>query len=173
MGWRYSSPAILLHWVLAFLIVGQVAVGWYMLFIEKDPKSGWYFGIHKSFGMIVFLLVILRILWRAKHPPAPLPASVPKWQVRLAHLTQWSLYVCMFLVPIIGFLGASYSQDGVAFFGSQLPTWVAPNDDTSEMFFSVHIALAWLMVSLIALHVAGALKHLLIDKDGVVRRMWV
>jgi cytochrome b561 len=78
----------------------------------------------------------------------------------------------MFLMPIIGFLGASYSKSGVEFFGWQLPTWVARNHDTSEMFFSAHIALALVQVSSVALHAAGGLKHFFIDKDGVFQRMW-
>ena len=171
--WRYRTPAILLHWVLAFLILGLVVIGWYMMYIEEDPKSAWFFDKHKSFGMIVFALVVIRILWRAGHQPAPLPESVPKWQVRLAHATQWGLYVSIFLMPVLGFFGASYSKDGVTFFGSQLPAWIAPNHDKSELFFSLHIALAWLMILLIALHVAGALKHLLVDRDGVFHRMWL
>ena len=172
VGWRYATPAILLHWALAVLIASLVAVGLYMMSIEDDPGSDWYFNIHKSFGIVVFVLVLLRIVWRATHRPAPLPTSLPKWQVRLSHATQWALYGCMFLMPILGFLGASYSKSGVAFFGWQLSTWVAPNHDTSEMFFSLHIALAWVLVSLVALHAAGGLKHLLIDKDGVFQRMW-
>jgi cytochrome b561 len=172
VGWRYATPAILLHWALAVLITSMVAVGLYMMSIEDDPGSDWYFNMHKSFGIVVFVLVLLRIVWRTAHRPAPLPTSLPKWQVRLSHATQWALYVCMFLMPIIGFLGASYSKSGVAFFGWQLPTWVAPNQDTSEMFFSLHIALAWVLVSLVALHAAGGLKHLLIDKDGAFQRMW-
>lgn len=171
-AWRYAGPAMFLHWVLALLVVVLVSVGWYMLKIEEDPASAWYFDKHKSFGMIAFVLVLLRIWWRARHRPAPLPATVPGWQVTLAHLTEWSLYGCLFLMPILGFLGASYSEEGVTFFGTALPAWAAQNHDRSEMLFSLHIGLAWVMVGLIALHVAGALRHLLIDRDGVFQRMW-
>lgn len=171
-AWRYAAPAMLLHWLLALLVVILVSVGWYMLKIEKDPASAWYFDKHKSLGMIAFVLVLLRIWWRAGHRPAPLPATVPRWQVVLAHLTEWSLYGCLFLMPILGFLGASYSEEGVTFFGAPLPAWVPQNHDRSEFLFSLHIGLAWVMVALIALHVAGALRHLLIDRDGVFQRMW-
>lgn len=170
--WRYAAPAILLHWLLAILIASLVAVGWYMMLIEDDPGSDWYFRLHKSIGIVVFALVLMRIGWRATHRPAPLPPSLPAWEVRLSHGAQWALYACMLLMPILGFLGASYSKEGVAFFGVQLPAWVAPDHDTSEMLFSLHIGLAWVLVALIGLHVAGALKHLLMDKDGVFQRMW-
>lgn len=171
-AWRYATPAMLLHWLLAVLVAILVTVGWYMLSIEEEPRSAWYFDKHKSFGMIAFVLVLLRIWWRARHRPAPLPDYVPRWQVTLAHLTEWSLYGCLFLMPILGFLGASYSEEGVTFFGAALPAWAAQDHDRSEQLFSLHIGLAWVMVALIALHVAGALKHLLIDRDGVFQRMW-
>lgn len=171
-AWRYGTPAILLHWVLAILIVGLVALGWYMMAIEDEPGSGWYFDIHKSFGIVVFALVLLRVLWRAKHQPAALPANLPTWQVRLSSITQWALYGCMVLMPVIGFLGASYSKKGILFFGIQIPRWLVSNRDSAELFFSLHSALAWVLVGLVAIHIAGGLKHLFVDKDGVFQRMW-
>lgn len=170
--WKYAKPAVLLHWVLAVLIAGLLGIGWYMMSIEDEPGSDWYFDMHKSFGIGVFGLVLLRTIWRATHRPAPLPAGLPAWQVRLSHVTEWSLYVCMLLMPALGFVGASFSKSGVTFFGTPLPTWTAPNHDTAELFFGLHSALAWVLVALISLHAAGGLKHLFIDKDRVFQRMW-
>lgn len=170
--WHYAKPAVLLHWVMAVLIASLLGIGWYMMSVEDEPGSDWYFDIHKSLGIIVFGLVMLRILWRAGHRPAPLPTVLPGWQVRLSHLTEWALYVCMFLMPVLGFLGASYSKSGVIFFGAALPPWTLPNHDTAELFFGLHSAVAWVLVGLIGLHAAGGLKHLLIDKDEVFQRMW-
>ncbi|MET3133968.1 cytochrome b561 [Oxalobacteraceae bacterium GrIS 1.11] len=172
VGWRYGAPAILLHWLLAVLIAGLVGMGWYMMSIEDDPGSDWYFNLHKSFGIVAFGLVLLRSIWRATHRPVPLPTSLPKWQVNLSHVTEWALYVCMLLMPILGFLGASHSRKGIAFFGIQLPSWTVPNHDTAELFFGLHSALAWVLVALVALHAVGGLKHLLVDKDGVFQHMW-
>jgi cytochrome b561 len=172
VGWRYAAPAVLLHWLLAVMIASLLGIGWYMMAIEDDPGSDRYFDIHKSFGIIVFGLVLLRIVWRATHRPVPLPTTLPNWQVRLSLVTEWALYVCMLLMPVIGFLGASFSKSGVAFFGIRLPSWAGPNHDTAELFFGLHSALAWVLVALIALHAIGGLKHLLIDKDGVFQRMW-
>jgi cytochrome b561 len=170
--WQYAKLAVLLHWVLAVLIASLLGLGWYMMSIEDDPGSDWYFDIHKSFGIVVFGLVLLRIIWRATHRPAPLAPKLPAWQVRLSHVTEWALYVCMLLMPILGFLGAAYSKSAVTFFGAQLPSWALPNHDTAELFFGLHSALAWGLVALIALHAVGGLKHLLVDKDGVFQRMW-
>jgi cytochrome b561 len=171
-AWRYGTPAIILHWILAVLIACMVGVGWYMMEIEDQPGSGKYFDLHKSVGIIVFALVLLRIVWRLGRRPAPLPASVPGWEARLASIAQRTLYACMFLMPILGFIGASYSKEGVAFFGMKFPSWLAPDHDAAELFFSLHGALAWVLVGLVGLHVAGAFKHLFVDKDGVFRRMW-
>ena len=171
-AWRYGLPAIFLHWILAILITGMVCLGWYMMSAEHDPGSRWYFDLHKSFGLLVFALVLLRILWRFMHKPAKLPANLPKWQVVASSITQWLLYVCMFLLPITGFLGSSYSKSGVALFGLRLPGWFVPNHDMAEQFFSIHSVLVWVLVAAVALHAAAGLKHLIFDRNGVFQRMW-
>lgn len=169
--WTYARPALALHWILAVSLTGMVALGWFMISIEDDPGSDWYFNLHKSIGISIFLLVLLRIVWRLTHRPEPLPSFVPAWQIKLSSVTQMLLYTCMIVLPVAGFIGARYSKDGIAFFGVALPTAV-PNHDLAELFFSVHGVTAWILVGLVALHVAGALKHLLIDRDGVFQRMW-
>ncbi len=170
--WRYTGPAIFLHWLLAFLIVGMVMLGWYMMSVEHQPGSEVFFNVHKSFGITVFILVMIRLLWRFTHQPAALPSTMPQWEIKLSEVTQWLMYIGMFLLPIFGFLGASYSKSGVIFFSLQLPRWRVADHDTAEFFFSIHSAIVWVMVALIALHVAGALKHLLINRDRVFQRMW-
>jgi cytochrome b561 len=170
--WKYARPAVFLHWTLALLIAGLLALGWYMMTIEHEPGGAWYIGIHKSFGILVFGLVAVRVLWRATHRPAPLPAPLPAWQVRLSRLTHWGLYLCMVLMPVLGFMGGVYSKSGVAFFGLPLMAGVARSHATAEFFFGLHSALAWLLVALIAVHAAAGLKHLLVDRDRVFQRMW-
>lgn len=170
--WRYSRLAVALHWTLAVLLAGMVILGWFMMSVEDEPGSDWYFAQHKSVGILVALLVLMRLIWRLANRPAPLPASVPSWQARLATLTQWTLYAVMVLMPLSGYLGASYSEHGVVFFGWPLPAWALADHDRAEQFFDLHAAIAWALVALVAAHAAGALKHLLKDKDGVFERMW-
>ena len=170
--WKYARPAVLLHWTLALLIAGLLGLGWYMMSVEHEPGSAWYFGIHKSFGILVFGLVLLRILWRFTHRPAPLPAQLPAWQVTLSRATHWGLYLCMALMPVLGFMGGIYSKSGVAFFSLPLFVGMVRSHATAELFFELHSALAWLLVALIVVHAAGGLKHLLVDKDRVFQRMW-
>jgi len=170
--WRYSSVAIGVHWGSAVVLALVAALGWYMMSIEDDPGAGWYFAQHKSWGLVFALLVLVRLGWRSFNRPAPLPLVMPKWQEWLASGTQFLLYALMVLMPLTGYLGASYSQRGVQLFGTSLPAWAVANHDTAEWFFDIHGAMIWMLLALVAIHVAGALKHLMLDKDGTFPRMW-
>jgi cytochrome b561 len=79
----------------------------------------------------------------------------------------------MLIMPITGFIGASFGKHGVAFFGINLPNWLTPNQAISSQLFEVHVVVSWILVGLIALHILGALKHLLINKNKVFQRMWI
>ena len=173
LEWRYSTPAIVLHWLLALLIVFMVSLGWYMMSVEKEPGAEWYFDLHKSIGLIVFTLVVLRVLWRLAHRPEPLPASMPVWQVKLSAWTEALLYVCMLVMPVTGIIGAVYSRAGLAFFGLALSGFATPTRAISKLMFTIHSFTVWILVGLVALHVLGGLKHLLVDKDRVFHRMWM
>jgi cytochrome b561 len=150
----------------------MVAVGLYMTSIEDEPGADRYFDLHKSTGIVVFALVLARLAWRLRHRPAALPPTMPKWQVLAAAGVHRLLYACMVLMPLTGFLGASHTRSGVAFFGLQLPRWRAPDRDTAELFFGLHGTIAWILVALVALHTLAGLKHLLVDRDRVFQRMW-
>lgn len=169
--WSYTRPAIFLHWLLALLLSVMAALGWYMMSIEKQPGSAWYFNLHKSIGISVLLLVGVRLFWRLQHKPEALPSQVPALQAALARRTQQLLYVCMLVLPVTGLTGSLYSKDGILFFGIALPH-PAANHDLSEQLFSIHGVTVWVLVALVSLHVAGGLKHLLVDRDGVFQRMW-
>ena len=171
MPWRYDVAAVGLHWLLALLLSFIAALGWYMMSVEDEPGSARYFELHKSVGLVIALLVAARIVWRLTHRPASLPASVPRWQALLSAVAVALLYALMVLMPLTGYLGASYSKHGVALFGLATPSWALPDHDTAERFFDIHGVLIWVLVAVVAVHVLGALKHLLVDKDGVFQRM--
>ena len=169
---NYTPLAILLHWTLAVLIIGMVALGWYMMDIEDDPGSAWYFNLHKSIGLVIAALVLLRLLWRLGHRPPALPASLPPWQAAASRAIHWLLYGAMAAMPLFGIIGALLSKKGIEFFGTPLPRVFEPNHDLAEVFFDAHGVTTWILLALVALHVLAGLKHLLIDKDGVFQRMW-
>ena len=172
VGWRYSTPAIVLHWVLAALITFMAILGWWMMTVEHEPGGEQWIALHKSVGLVVFTLVLLRLLWRLFHKPEPLPAALPRWQVLLAHVTQVALYGAMVVLPFTGILGSLYSRLGLAFFGIPLRAGITPDRPTAKQFFELHETLVWVLVALVVLHVLGGLKHLLLDRDEVFGRMW-
>ena len=168
----YAPLAVVLHWTLAVLITGMVALGWYMMEIEDDPGSIWFFNLHKSIGLVIAGLVLLRLVWRLGHRPAPLPASLPFWQVNVSRATHGLLYAAMIAMPTFGIIGSLLSKKGIVFFGSALPRVFEANHDLAEVFFDAHSFTTWILVVLVSLHVLAGLKHLLVDKDGVFQRMW-
>ncbi len=170
--WKYSPPAVALHWLLALLIAGLFGLGWYMMQIERQPGADWYFNLHRSLGLTVAGLVVMRIVWRWSHSPEALPAGVPAWEKTLSLAAHWLLYACMVVMPLTGYLGSAYNKSGVAFFGVPLPVWAAPSRDLSKLFFTIHEALVWVFVAVIVLHALAGLKHLVVDKDTVFHRMW-
>ncbi|MGZ5202229.1 MAG: cytochrome b [Telluria sp.] len=170
--WRYAPFAVVLHWLLAALIVCMVGLGFYMVAIEDDPGAERWFGLHQTLGLVVFVLVLARAAWRLAHRPAALPASVPRWEAIASMVVQRLLYAGMILLPITGFLGSSYTRDGISWFGFVLPRWRAPDHATAEALFGVHVTIVWCMLALVALHALGGLKHALVDRDRVFQRMW-
>ena len=168
----YAPLAILLHWILAVLIISMIALGWFMTAIEDDPGSAWYFRLHKSIGLIIAGLVLLRLVWRLGHRPAPLPASIAPWQVSASKAGHGLLYAAMVAVPFFGIVGSMLSEKDFLFFGIPLPHVFQANHDLAEIFFEAHSVTTWILVGLISLHALAGLKHLVIDKDGVFQRMW-
>jgi cytochrome b561 len=155
--WKFSGFAISMHWGSVVALALTAALGSYMMSIEDEPGVGWYFAQHKSWGLAFGLLLVMRLAWRLFNRPGPFPLKMPKWQERLASGTQLLLYVLMVLMPLTGYLGASHSEHGVQLFGANLPTWAVVNHDTAEWFFDIHSTMIWMLMALVALHVAGAL----------------
>ena len=139
--------------------------------VRIGAGSGWFFNLHKSIGLTVAALVLLRAAWRLAHAPAALPTSIPDWQVRAARVSHGLLYASLLLMPLTGFLGASRTQEGLVIFGIALPRFAVADHEMAERFFAIHGTVAWMLVALVMIHIAAALRHLLL-KDGVFQRMW-
>jgi len=171
---RYTATAITLHWLIALLLLGQFAFGLLLADIPRGtPARGIYVNLHKSSGILIGLLILLRVGWRLTHKPPPLPATMPAWQRHAARLSHIVLYLCMVALPLSGYLGANFSRHGIKFFN--LVHWQpwGPDDKTwYALFNQIHHLAALLLAVFVALHLLAVAKHMLIDRDGLILRMW-
>ncbi|MBS0370895.1 MAG: cytochrome b [Proteobacteria bacterium] len=168
---RYTGPAIAAHWLIAILILAAFPLGLYMHELTLSPTKLKLYSYHKWIGMTVLLLFVPRILWRLTHrPPAPLP--MPAWQHKIAEGTHHLLYLLMFLVPLSGWLMSSAKGFQVVYFGVlPIPDLIGKDKELGELLEEMHEVLSWSLITLVGLHLAGALKHHIIDKDSTLRRM--
>ena len=175
---RYGATAIALHWLLALMILGSFGVGLYMADLPISPARVRLINWHKWAGITILALSALRLLWRLTHRPPPMPAvilrAMPGWQRLLHHGTLGLLYLLFFAVPLLGWSYSSALGFPIVWFGVlPLPDFVAPDQALAkDVLLPLHRAGAYLLAALVIVHVAGALKHHWIDRDGLLARMW-
>ena len=168
---RYGYVAQTLHWVIVALLVIQVTLGKIADGLPVGLERLVVMSRHKSFGITILALAVVRLAWRWIDRPPPLPA-MPAWQRRAAHGSHFMLYALLFALPLTGWLMSSAANRPVSWFGlMQLPDFVAPDKGLQELFHDAHHFLIWTLLALASLHVAAALKHQLIDRDGLLFRM--
>jgi cytochrome b561 len=190
---RYTKTAVILHWLIAIGIFAMFALGWYMSELPKDaPKQiaydlfDWgiytwqlseeasprtfYFNLHKSIGVTLLGLIIIRVLWRITHRPPALLSSYKAWEKKLATGTHHLLYLLMIAMPVSGLIMAVSSKYGVKWFGID---FIGGLDNTPlrEAFKEVHEVIGAIILLVLILHILGALKHKFIDKDDTMKRM--
>lgn len=173
---KFSSITIALHWVIALSIIAMLGVGFYMSINEYYPLYDW----HKSFGVLIFLVVLVRIWWRVKNGwPVPVRAY-PALEHRLAQVTHWVLIVGTVLMPISGMMYSGLGGWGIKVFGwvmvagnkNPVTGQTAPiHAGLAELGEFTHEWLGYVLVVAITLHLAGALKHHWLDKDRTLLRM--
>ena len=190
---HYTKTAIVLHWLIGIAILAMFGLGWYMSELPKDsPKAmsfdlfdlgiyNWqlteevsprtfYFNLHKSIGVTLLGLIVLRIFWRITHRPPALLDSLSAAEKKLATAGHHALYLLMLLVPVTGVLMALYSKYGLKWFCTDLFAGL-DNPAMRDTFKEAHEVLGVVMLVVIIVHVLGAIKHKLIDKDGTMDRM--
>jgi len=168
---RYTGIAVTLHWLVAALVLVQVTWGWTMQRIPKQPPGlrADAFNVHKSIGLVLLALMLLRLGWRLRHAPPPLQ-GLPDWQRALANGTHRLLYVALIVMPLAGYLGSVFSGYPVKWFGVTLPAWGWRSEPIKDAMSLVHLGTSFVLVAAIALHLAGALRHAL-ARDGYLARM--
>ena len=173
---RYSGVAIALHWVLGLALIGLFAFGLYMTDLPFSPARLKYFNWHKWAGMTILILSVLRILWRLAHRPPALPAAVtdamPRWQHAAHAGTHHLMYLLFFAVPLIGWAYSSAAGFPIVLFGQlPLPDLAGKSPELADALKPWHGYAAYALAALVAMHVAAALKHHFIDRDGLISRM--
>jgi cytochrome b561 len=169
---RYTAVAQALHWIIAALIATQFTLAW----MAQDLPTGMHklalFARHKSFGMTVLLLAVLRLAWRLFNPAPPLPDGMSNIERFLARATHYAFYVLLFAMPLTGWLMSSAKNYSVSWFS--LFTWpnlIGPNEHAFDLLKETHYLLSNVLFAIVILHILAALKHHFWNKDDVLKRM--
>jgi cytochrome b561 len=169
---RYSVTAQLLHWVVAALIVTQFVLARMQEHLPIGVRKLTILARHKSVGMTILMLAILRLAWRLWHPAPPLPSKMrplERWAARASHA---AFYVLLFAMPLTGWMMSSAKNYSVSWFG--LFTWpnlIGKNEEAFKFLRSTHDTLSGLLFTVAVLHILAALKHHFWDRDDVLLRM--
>jgi cytochrome b561 len=169
---RWGAVAQFLHWLIVVLIIAQVTLALMADELPLGMKKLALLARHKSIGITILGLAVVRLLWRGLNPAPPLPQTLKPYEAVLARLTHVLLYVLLFALPLSGWMMSSARGFPVSWFGFfQLPDLVPKSKPLYEALVDTHGALACVLGAVVVLHVAGALKHHFWHKDDVLRRM--
>ena len=182
---RYTNTAKALHWAMAILLFGLLALGFYMHDLPLSPQKLQFYSWHKWAGVTVFLLVIVRLAWRVTHQPPALPAglrqihadralpdSLPEDLQKAVHAGHFLLYALMIAIPLSGWLMSSAKGFQTVWFGIlPIPDLIGKNKEAGDILQNVHVSLNFFFIVVIAGHVGAALKHHFIDRDDILTRM--
>ncbi|MCW8449778.1 cytochrome b [Legionella quinlivanii] len=167
---HFGLVAILLHWIMAILIIGLLAIGIYMVELPISLQKLKLYGWHKEYGLLALALVVVRLCWRIINISPEL--SLPRYEIIAARIVHWAFYGFMFAMPITGWLITSAAGLPASFFGLfTLPNLIAPNEEQRQLYELVHEWLGYGLIVTILLHASAALKHHFINRDNVLRRM--
>lgn len=172
---RYGAVAMTLHWLIAFAIIGLLAVGKYMHGLpDTDPNKFALYQAHKSFGITVFVLTVARVAWRLLYPVPALPAAMQAWERIAARVSHVLFYLLMLGLPLTGWLRVSTDRMGIPtiWFGLfEVPHFPLVSDTLTHLMHDTHELMGNAMIVLLLLHVGAALKHHFWNRDSVFKRM--
>lgn len=172
MSTHYTATAKTLHWGIAVLIFGLLALGFYMQDLPLSPTKLQLYAWHKWAGITVFLLVVVRLAWRLRHRPPALPDHMARLERAAAHAGHHLLYLLMFAIPLSGWLMSSAKGFQTVWFGVvPIPDLLGKDKGLGDLLQTVHMSLNFVMVAALLGHIGAALKHQFINKDDVLPRM--
>jgi cytochrome b561 len=170
---RYDRFAMLLHWLVGLLLLGQISFGWLLSqYARGTPEKALAVNLHKSSGLVLASLILVRILWRLGHRAPPYPASVTAQQTRIIRAGHGFLYFCMAAMPLTGYLASNFSRHGINFFNAYpLAPWGPDDKSIYGLLNGAHDVLAFAFTAAVIGHIALALVHRMIARDGLSERM--
>ncbi len=169
---RYTGVARLLHWTMAALVLATVPAGFVLLSLPPGRVQNTLFDLHRSVGVLLFVLVVIRLPWRLTHPPPPLPEDLPAWQRLASGIVHHLLYVLLLIQPIIGWWGTSaFGAPISVFWLFELPPLVSKDEVAAKRILAWHGIVGITLSVAIAIHVSAALFHHFVRRDQVLRRM--
>lgn len=169
---RYSGTAQVLHWLTAVLMFTILPLAWGMTAVAKDnPWRDTLFLLHKSVGVTILALTIIRLAWRGTHPAPALPQSLMPWQAFVAKLSHWLLYLILIIMPVSGYVMSSTGGHSVSFFGLFDFPALPQDKPISKLADAIHLTTQWAVYTLIALHLLATTWHVAVRRDGILERM--
>jgi cytochrome b561 len=172
-GASYDRVAQAVHWLVAALALTIVWLGWGIAWSPRNtPRRDLLVLIHESVGLTILAAMVFRAWWRWRHPPPPLPPTLARHEAALAQLTHLTLYVLLLVMPLAGYLSAALAGHAVSYFGVfSIPPSLPVNDRLSQVAIAIHLVGQYPLYLFVALHIAGALLHGFVRRDGVLERM--
>ena len=169
---RYTTPAIVLHWLVALLIFVAFPLGLYMHELPLSPDKLKLYSYHKWIGITILMLASLRVVWRLTHTPPPLPADMAVWQRRASQVVHGLLYALILAIPLSGWLMSSAKGFQTVWFGVlPLPDLIGKDKALGESLAELHEVLNFTLLALVVLHVGAALKHHFLERQPFMQRM--
>lgn len=169
----YGWVAIFFHWVSAVVVLGLFGLGFYMVdlsYYDEMYRTAPF--IHKSVGVLLMLFVVSRLIWKVVNPKVAALANHQPWEIRLAHVVHHLLYLLIFIAMFSGYFISTADGKSIEVFGwFEVPALISTIDNLEDIAGEIHEITTWIIMGLVLLHVAGALKHHFIDKDGTLKRM--
>ena len=169
----WGSLSRWLHWTLGIAIIGMIAYGWWMNHFPARPDRFFYRSVHADIGYAVLLMMVLRLVWRGLNPTPGLPAGAPRWERIAARVSHGALYAVTMLVAVLGWAhSGARAQNYSDWFGLfHVPQFTSPDRAAAQAYEDRHIFFAYVLLALIAIHLAAALWHHFVKRDRVAARM--
>jgi len=169
----WGSVARWFHWVLGAAVIGMLAYGWWMNHIPARADRVFHRSIHADIGYVVLVLMVIRLIWRSINPTPSLPADTPPWRRIAARISHGALYAVTIAVAMLGWAhSGAHKPDYADWFGLfRVPQITSPDKAVADAYEDRHIFMAYVLLALIAIHIAAAIWHRFVDRDRVTSRM--